>query len=143
MAVGSSQRYRKGVRIVRALVTILLLFVLLGWVIVQDAALAAGFRCGTKLVSVDDTKLEVRYKCGEPASIETWTEERSRYLHYRLKPGDDRHTGKKGYRSRGHGKKTYVNVEEWTYNLGPSRFMRLLRFENGKLKKLETGGYGF
>ena len=127
----------------RALITVFLSFVLLGWVLAQDVALAAGFRCGTKLVSEDDTKLEVRHKCGEPASVEIWTEERSRHFRYRLKPGDDQHVRKKGYRSRGYGQRTYVTVEEWTYNLGPSRFMRLLRFENGKLKKLETGGYGF
>ena len=30
-----------------------------------------------------------------------------------------------------------VFVDEWTYNQGPQRFRRLLRFENGRLEKIE------
>ena len=36
-----------------------------------------------------------------------------------------------------------VDVEEWVYNLGPTRFMRILRFENGILKSIRNGGYGY
>lgn len=35
-----------------------------------------------------------------------------------------------------------VEIEEWTYNLGPSRFMYYLTFENGDLARIESGGYG-
>ena len=34
------------------------------------------------------------------------------------------------------------NIEEWTYNLGPSDRVYHLRFENGKLVKIESGEQG-
>jgi hypothetical protein len=36
-----------------------------------------------------------------------------------------------------------THVEEWTYNLGPNRLMRIYHFENGRLKKIEQGNRGF
>lgn len=35
-----------------------------------------------------------------------------------------------------------VEVEEWTYNPGPSSFVYYLTFENGVLTRIEAGGYG-
>lgn len=35
-----------------------------------------------------------------------------------------------------------VEIEEWTYNLGPSSFMYYLTFENGFLERIESGAYG-
>lgn len=34
-------------------------------------------------------------------------------------------------------------IEEWTYNFGPRRFIRVLVFENDQLVSIDTGGYGF
>ena len=34
-------------------------------------------------------------------------------------------------------------VDEWTYNLGPNRFMRILTFKNGHLEQIVTGDKGF
>ncbi|UCG14009.1 MAG: DUF2845 domain-containing protein [Deltaproteobacteria bacterium] len=42
----------------------------------------------------------------------------------------------KDYGSRGGG-------EVWTYNLGPTRRMRILRFTGDKLTAVENGDYGF
>ncbi|MHB8789007.1 MAG: DUF2845 domain-containing protein [Desulfobulbaceae bacterium] len=99
------------------------------------------FRCGAELVTIGDTRDEVRNICGEPQSVEAWTEERLRS--YPLEP----------YIPYGYGRDhRYVNpyqpfkivrVEEWVYNLGSSRLIRYLRFENNRLKKIETGGYGY
>ena len=36
-----------------------------------------------------------------------------------------------------------VEVEEWVYNFGPTRFMRILSFENGILRSVRYGGYGY
>lgn len=36
----------------------------------------------------------------------------------------------------------HVTVEEWTYDMGPTRFVRFLRFINGRLIDIETGRYG-
>ena len=35
-----------------------------------------------------------------------------------------------------------VDLEEWTYNLGPSSFIYYLTFENGFLQRIESGTYG-
>ena len=36
-----------------------------------------------------------------------------------------------------------VVVEEWTYNLGPYQFMRLVRIENGRVVEVKPLGYGY
>jgi hypothetical protein len=35
-----------------------------------------------------------------------------------------------------------TNVEEWTYNEGPRKFVHLLVFRNGVLTDVQTLGYG-
>jgi hypothetical protein len=83
----------------------------------SDRNAIADFGCERAIVSVGDTKEEVLTKCGKPTSREV--------------------IGKKDRGAKGNQK-----VEKWTYNLGPSRFIRFYRFENGKLAAIETGGYG-
>jgi hypothetical protein len=34
-------------------------------------------------------------------------------------------------------------VEEWIYNFGPSEFIYYLPFVNGRLERIQAGGYGF
>ncbi len=34
-------------------------------------------------------------------------------------------------------------VELWTYNFGPNKFMRRIRFEDGLVVEIETLGYGY
>lgn len=36
-----------------------------------------------------------------------------------------------------------VWIEEWTYNLGSNRLMRLVRLENGFVADVRTLGYGY
>jgi hypothetical protein len=43
----------------------------------------------------------------------------------------------------GDSKKEKVKIEEWTYNPGPTDFIRYLRFENGILTNISTGDKGF
>ena len=38
---------------------------------------------------------------------------------------------------------TDVRVEEWTYNFGPRKLMRLIRLENGVVADIQELGYGF
>jgi hypothetical protein len=38
--------------------------------------------------------------------------------------------------------KVSVKVEEWTYNSGPDRFLRIFSFRNGTITDIRTGGYG-
>jgi hypothetical protein len=36
-----------------------------------------------------------------------------------------------------------VLVEEWTYNFGPHKLMRIVRFENGLVAEVDQLGYGY
>ena len=97
------------------------------------------FECGSRLVSVGDSRYEVLAKCGEPSWRDGWEEERLERV-----GGIPYFDGSPFYTSR---IPTLVNVhvwvEEWIYNRGPSRFMRILRFENNRLIDIVVGDYGY
>ena len=77
-----------------------------------------GMRCGRHLISKGWHLSQVKHHCGEPDSIETY--------HYDFhEPHGD------------------TLVTELVYNFGPRKFMRLLRFENGRLVLIENLGYGY
>ncbi len=73
--------------------------------------------------------MEVINKCGEPHYVEESIEYQSTAI-------NNRQAGL--YRQH----ERPIQIEEWTYNFGPRRFMRLLRFENGRLLTIESIGYG-
>lgn len=84
-------------------------------------------RCGSKLVSIGDSKEEVYLKCGEPffgeeIGIETQTFKRS------PSPWSSRMTTS-----------TTRIIEQWTYNQGPGTFWRILTFKGDKLVRIEDG----
>ena len=81
--------------------------------------------CSEQLVSEGDLKSDVVAKCGEPAAKDIRQEE--------VKTRVDQTTERS----------IFITIEEWTYNLGPNRFLRILTFRNGKLKDIRTGGYGY
>ncbi len=72
-----------------------------------------------------DTLYEVLRKCGKP----TWHSTRRVSI---SEPLDERTE-----------RKVLVTIEELTYNFGPGNWLYLLRFENGRLVKIETRGYGY
>ena len=80
--------------------------------------------CSEQLVSVGDSKTDVLAKCGEPTLKDSHVDE------IREKLGDTE-------------RKVFVTIEEWTYNLGPTRFVRILTFRNSKLADIKTGNYGY
>jgi hypothetical protein len=90
---------------------------------------ALAMRCGNELVLEGAGALEVINKCGDPQYIEESVEYRSVTI-------DNMQAGL--YLQH----ETPTKVQEWSYNFGPRRFMRLLRFENGKLQTIESMGYG-
>ena len=94
-------------------------------------ATADSFRCGTKLMSDGDSSDKVEALCGRPTSIQ-----RRQILQ---SPVYYNH-GQRYYGSYG---LFEVTVEYWTYNLGPSKLMRRLRFEDGLLVDVETLGHGY
>lgn len=85
---------------------------------------AFAFRCGDRIVSIGDSKAEVVLRCGEPASKDGRTEE----------------IIEKSDIDRKH--RTRISIEEWTYNFGPDKFIRIYQFKNGKLVDIRTGDYG-
>jgi hypothetical protein len=78
-----------------------------------------------KVLSIGDTKFEVLSMCGYPDFSE-------------IRDADELIINRFD-RSR----RTTIRIDEWTYNFGPSYFLLHLTFENGRLKRMETGGYGF
>lgn len=103
------------------------------------AAPAQAFRCGNRIVTEGDDIGHVVHVCGEPVTVRHWTEVRIRpiYYHERVTPHFERR-----HRSR-YALPVEIHVEEWTYNLGARRFMRVLRFENGRLVDIRATRYGY
>lgn len=75
-------------------------------------------RCGTNLVLIGETKLQVRHQCGLPDS-------RSAYPYY----------GRHGVFSE--------YVEKWTYNRGPEDFVYNFIFRDGRLTDIRRVDRGF
>ena len=101
-------------------------------------ASAFGLRCGVDLVSIGDTTSEVIATCGEPSKVESWEVTRpSRYYRHSLPYLNSRQYREPLY------SKEHITIEKWTYNFGFHRFIRYLTFENGKLKRITKGGYGY
>ncbi len=88
-------------------------------------------RCGSKLVSEEDTREQVAAKCGEAASVQHTSIWRVPVVWIHGRPfhvGNDL---------------VEVPVELWIYNFGPHKFMRRVRFEDGLVVEVETLGYGY
>ena len=89
-------------------------------------------RCGTKLASVGDGKDKVRTLCGEPTSVGfEGVLSRPRYTYG---PHDYSYFGPSWMD---------VPVEVWTYNFGPQKLLRKLRFVGDELVDIETDGRGY
>ena len=116
-------------------------------VLAIDDARATSLRCGVRLITEGDLKARVLAECGEPDHVEVWEEERvygfSRHPSYYgiYDSYDYRHPDYK------YGKpyrvKKLVIIEEWTYNHGPGRFMDHLILENGIVRRITSGDYGY
>jgi hypothetical protein len=96
-------------------------------------ASADGMRCGSRLLVEGDPRSKVRQFCGEPTDVQTRSILRG-VSH--------------GLRGRG-GLRSFVDsyveipVEIWTYNFGPYKLMREVRFVDGRVDNIETLGYGY
>ncbi len=112
----------------RALPLLLLSLLLL----VPLSAEASSLRCGSKLVSEGSSRAETLLKCGEPLSRDVRTViERTKV--------------KSGGAAYEVSQETAVvrTIEEWVFNFGRSNFMQKVTFVDGKLRKVESGDYGF
>jgi hypothetical protein len=88
----------------------------------SNAALAAdqdGARCDGGLIELGDGPTTVQTRCGEPTARDRRVEAGPS-----ARPND------------------IVTVDEWTYDRGPQSFVLVLRFENGRLARVEEQDYG-
>jgi hypothetical protein len=75
--------------------------------------------CDEQVAHLGDTRTDIAARCGEPS----WKDSHDEAI-------------TEGERT------VYVTVEEWTYDLGRHRFVRILTFRNGKLTQMRSGDYG-
>jgi hypothetical protein len=101
------------------MMTALLLVVLL-----PSALVAAEYRCADKIISVGDTGGELLIACGES----DWKQSHAEEIIETIDKDSKR--------------KIIISVDEWTYNLGPDRFMRIFKLRDGKVVDVRSSGYG-
>jgi hypothetical protein len=99
---------------------------------------ASDFRCGSKIITTRDYRYDVLRKCGEPSHVEVWEEVR-----IKRDFGSGLLETEMGLNRWPLFVKELVTVEEWEYNSGSGRFIRYLRFENGRLIRITVGDYGY
>jgi hypothetical protein len=100
--------------------------------------MASDFMCGSKIIKTRDYKYDVLRRCGEPSHIEVWEEVR-----IKRDFGSGLFEMEMGLNRWPLFVKELVTIEEWEYNLGSNRFIRYLRFENGRLIRITEGDYGY
>jgi hypothetical protein len=120
---------------------------------VYTPALADGMRCGTKLVVTGDTKLEVLSKCGEPDFKETIKllkqsksvnlSDNSSQSGVNLNSRHSSASSSSGQSGITLGTETIEAIEQWSYNQGPTKFIKLLTFRGGRLESVEEAERGF
>lgn len=86
---------------------------------------ALGFACNENVVSLGFNKAEVLIKCGKP----TWTSNSTQHII------DNAYTPLETRFS--------TATEQWIYNFGPNRLVRILTFENGRLTHVDASDYGY
>ncbi len=93
------------------------------------ASNAYAMRCGTRLIAKGDHISKLLRYCGEPDFAQNRSARRSYYNRY------DRvlYTGLF----------EEVLIQEWTYNLGPNKLMRVVKMENGVVVDVRHLGYGY
>lgn len=86
--------------------------------------------CKNGIVSAGDLMPEVLAKCGEPA-MKTQREE------IRVEKS------REPYGARERTLATAVTIDVWTFNFGRNEFLHVVSFENGRVKRIESAGYGY
>lgn len=104
---------------------ILIALLILTLTLLRPDAHADSFSCKGGIISTGDRKADVMAKCGEPDFRDSHQEEITQRLNTATH------------------QRVYMTVEEWTYNLGPSQFMRIVVLQNGTVAEIRTGNYGY
>jgi hypothetical protein len=91
---------------------------------------AQTIRCGSKLISLGSSQVEVTAQCGDPTQVN----------HSAGYQGTVRTSIPRDVIG---GSVDEVQVEIWIYNFGPNKLMQRIRFENGIVTGIDSLGYGF
>jgi hypothetical protein len=106
------------------------------WLAAGPARADDGFRCPSgRLVSGGDHMSEVRKKCGEPDFVAQRVDKRKVKVKVRRWVVDHEE-------EQSEEQTVEVLIDEWTYDLGPRRFIRFVDFENARVARVTSGGYG-
>lgn len=93
------------------------------------------FRCQGRLVEIGDPQAVVLSKCGQPNMISQWEEDPNSYISQIYDYEKERYRLPKLIKGP-------IIMERWTYDLGFTKFIRYLYFQNGKLYKIDLGKKG-
>jgi hypothetical protein len=110
---------------------------LAGGLLATTSAGADSFSCNNRIASSGDTTYEVRAICGAPDAAARHVEFRT----VRIPAAcgvRDRHGRCLGYVEH----TVEVIIDEWTYDFGRNRFIQYVMFEQGRLVRVSSGGYG-
>ncbi len=108
--------------------SIRLVWILAGLLIASGAS-ADSVRCGSKLITEGDPIEKVREYCGEPTETQrTWMTRQPRFEYG-------------GQEIPFEGSED-VPVDLWTYDFGPNKLVRRIRFIAGKVDSIETREHG-
>jgi hypothetical protein len=86
-------------------------------------------RCSPNSFREDESAYELLARCGDPAVRDVREESRTESVRT-ARAEEDSVT-------------RYLSTEVWTYDLGPKQFIRFVFIEDGRVVRLETGGYGY
>ena len=108
---------------------------------------AMAMRCGNKLVLKGDHQGKILRFCGDP----THMLQRAIYRSAPTRQFTSRHSDSRRVREALGDDEILIStrsfvevlIEEWTYNLGPRKLMRVIRFENGIVTDVRHLGYGY
>ncbi|OFX25220.1 MAG: hypothetical protein A2V77_17790 [Anaeromyxobacter sp. RBG_16_69_14] len=84
--------------------------------------------CDSSAIRVGDRKLDLLAKCGQPTALDVRREKRAASA----AAGDAAAI-----------QFTTVEIEVWTYDLGPHQFIVIATVEGGKVVAVKYGGYGY
>jgi hypothetical protein len=95
-------------------------------------ASAQAMECGNKLITRGDSIAKVATLCGHPAQVDHTSIIRSSSA-----------TLVNGQWVQSGGAQVEIPVEIWLYNFGPDKLMQQIRFEDGRVVKIETLDFGY
>ena len=102
---------------------------ILSGLLIASGATADSVRCGSKVITEGDPIEKVREYCGEPTETQrTWMTRQPRFEYG-------------GQEIPFEGSED-VPVDLWTYDFGPNKLVRRIRFIAGKVDSIETREHG-